>query len=630
MSAEPVSSGGFMRVRELLDLDDRNGAPCRGAFDRVAEARKRYCGLQEVPLAQARPCGGCGGSAVTLVGGVFLHLTCPDPPPGWVPEPVPVPPWLAAAARGGDPGVTPGAGAAPGPQETEPGAFDELPSAVGLQDDDAVGEAADTGEHLAAVLAADGLWLPGADAPAAVTWPRNAGEAWELADRFRVRQLWIHPGAHEALGLPADHGDNPEAPDDHPWARAAGYACDPPGLAAWVHVSPDGGRRRAVVLPRYETRTDWADAPSGQVLLGAVTAFADALPPGCNYYYSLNSTAAAVIAHHARGGLPAVVTPPPGADRVVTHVASWSRPLMDDEAECRWLHRYDTRGAQLATWNVKLGVGVPVHHVNPRWIPGIPSSPASSKYTAGYWLVSLADGWRPDMRLPDLLKPWQRARASQIWVPTPFLELLADTLAAPVTIAEAWLWPQSSARLEAAGHSFRDARAALYDRADGCGTCPWCIALQVLKDCYSSAIGNFATRRVEIITPEEDARRRAEAPGRRTRAAVRAEDGTVAGPPGWDPYANDAIISKALANDYRRYKRTGEKTDRWPVAIFNDAGYYASDVPDGRQDVPPTMTLGGGLGQYSFEATAVLAAVSGELGGERLHRAVERHLRGNR
>jgi len=50
MSAQQGSAGpGFLPIGQLLDLDDRNGAPCRGAFDRVAEMRKRYCGVQEVP-----------------------------------------------------------------------------------------------------------------------------------------------------------------------------------------------------------------------------------------------------------------------------------------------------------------------------------------------------------------------------------------------------------------------------------------------------------------------------------------------------------------------------------------------------------------------------------------------------
>ena len=580
-AATPVTSAGrWLPIGELLDLDDQRGAPCWGTFNRVAEARKRYCGLTLVPLEQARPCAGCGSRSTTLVGDMPLHLTCPDPDPE-----------AAAAVRAA---ARAEAADAVGPAADPPPRRDAGGGAGGQ---------AETPELLAAVLAEDGLWLPGADAPVAAGWPQDAGQAYELAARHRVRQLWIHPGAHARLGLPAAHGPNPQAPEQHPWAQPPGYACDPPGLAAWMQVAPaGGGRRRAVVLPRFEHRASWLDAPSGQVLLGAVTALAGALPAGCNYYYSPNVTAATVINHHHRGGLAPASMPQPAADRVVTHVASWSRTLMDEEAGRAWLHRYDTNGAQLATWNVKLGVGDPVHVTAPEW------TPRKSKYVAGYWLISVADGWRPDPRLPDLLIPWRRAGQPQIWVPTPFLELLADDLAAPVTIAEAWLWPQSSAWLETAGHSFRDARAALGAQADGCGKCAWCIALRTVKDCYTSQIGNFARR------PGEQA----------------GEQAAPASDPLRRPDVTDHIIPKALANDYRRLARVGKATGRWPVAIFNDAVYYASDIEDARDAAPPGIVIGAGLGQYSVETTVPLDVVAADLGERGFHRAVERYLKGRR
>lgn len=582
--APAPATGKWLPVAALLDLDDEQGAPCWGAFNRVAEARKRYCGVTFVTLAEALPCLGCGGSSTVRVGDLPLHLACPDPSPE-----------AAAAARA----------AAPAPPAAASGPAPRLQQAAAVSRS----EPAESPEYLAAVLAEDGLWLPGADAPAPAEWPRDAGQAYELAARHRVRQLWIHPGAHTRLGLPGEHGPNPQAPEQHPWAQPDGYTCDPPGLAAWMQIAPaDGGRRRALVLPRFEHRASWRDSPSGQVLLGAVTALAGALPAGCNYYYSPNLTAAAVIHHHHRGGLPRASMPPPAADRVVRHVARWSRTLMDEEDGRALLHRYDTNGAQLATWNVKLGVGDPVHVTAPQW------TPRRSKYVAGYWLISVADDWRPDPRLPDLRIPWRDAGQSQIWVPTPFLELLADDLTAPVAIAEAWLWPQSSAWLEAAGHSFRDARAALGGQADDCGKCAWCIALHAIKNCYTSQIGNFARR-------PGDGRDPGEAPG---------EQADTASDPLRRPDVTDHIISKALANDYRRQARIGKATGRWPVAIFNDAVYYASDIQDGRQAAPPGMVIGTGLGQYSIEATVPLNVVSAELSERGFHRAVERYLRGPR
>jgi hypothetical protein len=584
-------------------------------------ARWWYCGVQEVPLERSRPCGGCGRSTITLVGGIPLHLRCPDPPPGWVPESALPPPWFAAA--GDDPGET---ASRHNDDEQEPetttGAGGQALEADAAAGPAGVAEAAEvrTGEEqLAAVLAADGLWMPGAAAPGAVQFPRDAGEAWELAERLGVRQLWIHPGAHGALGIPEEHGPNPQAPEDHPWARPAGYACDPPGLAAWMHVTPaGGGRRRAVVLAGYENRAAWADAPSGRVLADAVAALAAALPERCNYYFSPNKTGEAVIRHHHRGGLEPARMPPPAVDRVVTHVASWSRALTDDESECRWLHRYDVHGAQLATWGVKLGVGDPVHDPDPQWVP------RKSKYTAGYWLASLPAGWRPDARLPNLLRPWERAREERAWVPTPFAELLIDDLQAPVTLHEAWTWPVSSSWLEKSGHSLRDARAALGAQADGCGKCAPCIALRVVKDIYTSATGNFARRR-KAREDEADGLAAAGEPQPEGAGALVAHENPLQ-----REDVNDHVISKSLGNDYRRYARVGAATDRWPVAIASDAVYYASDDPDGPGAIPPGLVIGPGLGQYGHEATVLLAAVRGELGTQRFHRAVERHLRGPR
>jgi len=381
----------------------------------------------------------------------------------------------------------------------------------------------------------------------------------------------------------------------------AGFGCDPPGLAAWVQVQPTGGdKRRPLVFPAYETRAPWRDAAGGWVLLAAVTELAAVMPQGCSYYYSPNQTSAAVIRHHTRGRLTPVDMPPPAAERKVTHVASWSRVLMDEEDGAVWLHRYDTHGAQLAVWNVKLGVGKAVHVDAPAWT-------AESKKVAGYWLTEIAGEWRPDPRMPDLLLPWRRAGETAAWLPTPFLELLAGDLQVPVTVREAWVWPESSAWLEASGKTFKQARAALAARKqdEACG-----IASRLVKVMYTSRIGAFAARNPakvdELVRPD----------------------------------ANDMIISKALCNDYRRMLKTGRATDRWPVAIFNDAAYYTSADPDPAAAAPAYrdpvtgatrgIVIGEQLGQYSHEATIPLAAVRDELGGRRFHAAVERQMGGRR
>jgi hypothetical protein len=371
-----------------------------------------------------------------------------------------------------------------------------------------------------------------------------------------------------------------------------------------MHVKPPGeGKRRAVVLPAYENRAPWREATAGRVLLEAVLELAGALPPGCSYYYSPNETSRAVIRHHTRGKVTPVAMPPPAAEGKITHVARWSRTLMDEEAGCLWLHRYDVHGAQLAVWNTKLGLGEAVHLDGPAWT-------AESKKTAGYWLTALPEDWRPDPRLPDLLIPWQRAGDPYVWLPTPFLELLAVDQAVPVTIAEAWVWPASSAWLEASGKSFKAARTSLGERAALSEACQ--LASDTVKILYASQIGNFARGRGAAGEAGEQ-----EPDGGRADELLR-------------PDINDMIISKALCNDYRRMRRFAGLTGRWPVATFNDAVYYVSDDADPQQARPHRgedgMVLGDGLGQYSHEATLPLPDVAAQLGERGFHAAVERWL----
>ena len=210
-------------------------------------------------------------------------------------------------------------------------------------------------------------------------------------------------------------------------------------------------------------------------------------------------------------------------------------------------------------------------------------------------------------------EPWRGAGQSRIWVPTPFLELLADDLTAPVAIAEAWLWPQSSAWLEAAGHSFRDARAALGGR-QRLRQCARCIALHAIKNCYTSQIGNFARRPATAGIPATGARRASRTPATRLRRPRRQRPHHL----------------KALANDYRRLARIGKATGRWPVAIFNDAVYYASDIQDGRQAEPARHGPRHRARPVQPRGHRAARRVSAELGERGFHRAVERYLRGPR
>jgi hypothetical protein len=555
-----TATQAFRTLAELLDLAETAEGRLPGLMGYPGQLRHRYSDVTVAPPADRRPCASCGSTSSTLVDGVPLHVSCPDPEPAELARLAAATPAEAATAVGQD---------SPAP-----------PVPAGQQ------------QLLAAVLAGDGLWIPGATAPVEVNWPRNVAEAYALADEHRIRQLWIHPSAHQHLGLPDAHGDNPQAPEQHPWMTGPGLECDPPGLAAWVNLRPAGGdRRRALVFTLYERadRANWKKASSGQVLRDAVETFNGQMPRGCGYYYSPNETSAAVIRHHDRGNLTLVDVPPPAAGRI-RHISRWSRPLGSLEEGATWLHAYDVNAQQLAVWNTKLGQGQAEHRVSPPWTPACRRMP-------GYWLTQLPAAWRPDLSLPDLLQPWTRTGEETVWLPTPYLELL-DELGAPIAVDEAWVWPVSSAWLEAAGKTFRNARAALTGRDDE----PAAIALTVIKQIYASRVGAFRPHDLDTARPDPLIR----------------------------PDVRDAFISKSFCNDYRRTRKIGAASGRWPVAIYADAVYYASEDPDPVKSAPAGLTLGSGLGQYKVVHSVPVGVVADELGQPGFQRAIERYRRGPR
>jgi len=182
-----------------------------------------------------------------------------------------------------------------------------------------------------------------------------------------------------------------------------------------------------------------------------------------------------------------------------------------------------------------------------------------------------------------------------VWLPTPYLELL-DELGAPLAVDEAWVWPASSAWLQAPGKTFREARAAL----TGQDSEPAGIALTLVKQLYTSRIGAFSPHDPDPARIDELVR----------------------------PDVTDMIIGKATCNDYRRMAKIGEQSGRWPVALYADSVYYAAEDPDPVAAAPAGLALGTGLGQYSAEAVIPMGVVRGKLGEPGLQAEIERFLRG--
>jgi len=448
------------------------------------------------------------------------------------------------------------------------------------------------------VLDVDGLHLLTAAAPVPAELPANVDQAYALAARHGLRQLWLHARVARALELPPElpAGVAKGSASGHPWATSPELTCDPAGLAPWVNVWPAEKERAktgvAVVFPGWEDRAPWSDAADGATLLAALTSFADAL--GQDYYYSPTATAGQLIRRTAPAGGLSVVQdwPEPILARHASQ-GSWSRPLTDEESDSVYVHRYDLNGAQLATFGgVYLGVGDPVH-VGPLAIQLGDAGRWADRNTAGYWrLTTDPDSCTVDSRLPDLLSPWRRAaeQGEDAWVDTPTLALLVE-MGLSVEVAEGWAWSKSRRLLEPAYRRLRDARATLLSQRD---TCPAAqVAYQALGGVYKRQIGAFA---------------RTDGPRGDTDLLYR-------------PDFRDSIIGLASANMYRRLRKIAQGSGRFPLATYVDAVFYTSDESDPVAAAPPGLILGSWLGEWKWEASAPLAAV-GKYAGERRFQAM--------
>lgn len=461
--------------------------------------------------------------------------------------------------------------------------------------------------RLAGVLDTAGLWLPGRGEPVTVPVPGDVGAAYRLALEYELRQLWMHPSVHDALGVPArvTATENAAAGFAHEWAASSDVSCDPAGLATWVNVAPvgGGGRRIGLVFPGFDdNRVGWHNASSGQALVTALEVFATAV--GENYYLSPNETGYAIIraASGDQSELSVRELPPPATGKIAAG-HGWDRPLTDEEdIGDGWVHRWDLNGAQPSVFRVlHLGVGEPALHDRPGF------EVSRDKHRAGYWLVDPpADVSRLDRRLPDLLRPWRTSRHGSVgqdpaWLMTDDVWLLAE-LGVPLEIREAWLWPRAKQLLRSLGERYVAARGELVERRETEEAAE--LAYEALKAVISSRIGDFNRQKQS---------------GRIHR-----------------PDFQHAIIARAHANQYRRLRKVGAKSGRYPIAQYEDAVYYVADSPDSSaarpKGLPGRETEDGkqptGLGEYKHEACLPLGMVR-EYAGANFNRQFKRmHERG--
>jgi uncharacterized protein DUF927 len=445
--------------------------------------------------------------------------------------------------------------------------------------------------QLAGVVDDRGLWLPGGSEPIPVDLVAGIDSAYDLAARHYLRGLWLHPTAHAVLGLPAIRsGKNPAEPFPHDWATTDRLELDPPGLAAWVNVQPANGdgRRLALAFPAYESRVPWRDAADGPTLLAGVLTFARTT--GEAYYYSPNQTSADMIVRHrfdrkGRNQLQPVQHMPPVAGRI-KELGAWSRSLLDEEAGALFVHEWDKNGAELGVQtDLWLGIGDPEHHTGPyTWT-------RADRTRAAYHLTQVPRQ-HPNlgMRLPGILRAWEEVDGGgPAWVRTDMLVLL-DELNVPFEITESYVWRESARILRPYYEALMEARRTLTARRAEPSAA---LALAVLKPLYASRNGDYKRATGKIRRPDF-----------------------------WD-----AIKIRLAANMYRTARTVATQSGRYPIALYRDALFYVSNEHDPDKAVPPGLSVGDQLTDFSHEGCVPLVDVAAALGSRRFHSAFDKALR---
>jgi hypothetical protein len=460
--------------------------------------------------------------------------------------------------------------------------------------------------------------------------PGNIAGLVTLMDAHELRTIYVTAAAATAMGLTRrlNAKGGPDAGSPHPWAipseELSGLRVDPvvpgsdgtPGLAAWMTVRRDGAPARSIVFPAWEPRagvragkvTGFGAAPDGAALLDAVTLFGQAV--GEDYYRSPNRTAETIVKAHTRVDATCHAVRDrkvPVLESAAFDVAldtSWERPPTDAESGAGYVHRYDRNAAWMHAWGTPLGVGEPEHLAV---LPG-----ESLEYTAktvGWWRAAACpncqgtgtchtrSGYGPcdcvaDSALTELdalLPPFNFTRADEggVWLSTPTIELLRETLPAwRPAFVEAYVWPDTRRALDAAGRVLRDGRRAILAGIDASHP-----GAQFAKLVHGSLYKSFTGYLGRNAGPRTD----------------RATGQAWAGDTLWRPDWRFLIIETANANLYRQLRAIAAQSGRYPLAVSVDAVTYASDSADPIEGRPAGLEIGDGGREWKVEATATMA-----------------------
>jgi hypothetical protein len=439
--------------------------------------------------------------------------------------------------------------------------------------------------HRLGTLGADGLYLLAGAGPQClpVALPANVGALFDLAERYHVARLFVHPAAHAAPGLPAampeeiqDAGGR-DAP--HPFFEAAGpWSVQPAGVLSWWLHGFQRGRFGAIdiAFPAFdwngweqqaaEGRGCWTAAADAGTLLRALHACEQAI--GTAVFRAPGRTGAELLRelHRREHGLklaPAVL-PEPATVGAADGPLVWRRPLTERERGRRYLHAYDKHGMFLGACSaLPLGFGTAAQHTGPelRFDPRKP----------GYWRARITP---PERGLRPPLFPTGANAAQAYWYTTAAVTYALEARA-QVELEEAWLWSEQHRALEPWYKRLRDARTVLSRPGQSdANEAARRIALTAVKQVYTRGLSWFA----------------ATADGwDRTQDAL------------YRPDWYHAVMGLARVNLLRNIDKLPEP----PFMVGTDCLYFTSDEADPQRAAPPELRLDDTLAGYGVHDAAV-------------------------
>lgn len=387
----------------------------------------------------------------------------------------------------------------------------------------------------------------------------------------------IMPKLAKQLGIPAKAPNSekrtPTVKRAEKALEEAGWMLGKRGLAAYTQVwqrKQDGrtGRSHFAVFPEWSTEPIFEGVTEAAMLAYRMDLFTNSL--GHQLVYNGGATGISLLrSARARGDENQRLTTevserdvPPPALKTVAEDAEWGwwRPLTEDEQQCTHVVGLDINAAYLAAAaTATVGLGAWDHLTGPQLTTDALRRP-------GYVLTAPLPGSSPVHELaPDLLNMHGLGRASEpVPMTTVTYAALLEAGEQPVP-QEAWIYRQGGKLMQTWAHTIRDAIYPLKNDPSAVGDEDVEKALTELKLTYAAGLGQLASRKWRE------------------------------GSPMWLPQFNHTVKGTAQVGLWRKVVKTGQATGRWPVGMYRDTVYYATNSVEFSPDVMPLQTAENGI-----------------------------------